>query len=120
MDKANINPWQTLGVNRQSTPEEVRHAYIELAKVHHPDKPNGSAEKCAELNDAYQVLKDKRRCSAYVDQLLLYGAPCIKCKGNGATYRQKGMTSRVATQCKACNGSGIILREGGYNEFIVP
>ena len=40
--------YEVLGIDRRATAEEVRRAFREKARLHHPDKPGGSAEKFAE------------------------------------------------------------------------
>ncbi|MCC5640284.1 J domain-containing protein [Nostoc sp. CHAB 5844] len=50
--------WELLGVDVRASDDEVRKAYRELARQHHPDKANGgSTEKMAELNAAYSQAK---------------------------------------------------------------
>ena len=58
--------YETLGVNRQATDDELKKAYRKLAKQYHPDvKPGDKAaeEKFKEISEAYDVLSDagKRR-----------------------------------------------------------
>src|SRR5438093_13536517 len=47
---------QTLGVDHNSTQNEIQMAYRRLAAQYHPDR-GGSHEKMLEINKAYQVLK---------------------------------------------------------------
>ena len=56
------NLYSILGVSRQAETSEIRSAYKQLAKEHHPDK-GGDPEKFKELNQAHEVLSDdsKRR-----------------------------------------------------------
>jgi curved DNA-binding protein len=58
--------YETLGVPRTASPEEIKQAFRKLARLHHPDvaknKIAGEA-KFKEINEAYEVLgdPDKRR-----------------------------------------------------------
>lgn len=57
--------YQTLGVNKEASADDIKKAYRNLAREYHPDvsdKPNAE-EKLKEINEAYEVLKDpdKRR-----------------------------------------------------------
>ena len=47
------DPYQMLGVDRHSTPAQVRAAYLRLAKANHPDM-QGDAASMARLNGAYE------------------------------------------------------------------
>jgi molecular chaperone DnaJ len=55
--------YQTLGVDRGASQEEIKKAFRKKAHQYHPDKQGGDAEKFKELNTAYQVLSnaDKRK-----------------------------------------------------------
>lgn len=48
--------YQTLGVSKTSTQDEIKKAFRKQAHLHHPDKSGGNAEKFKEINEAYQVL----------------------------------------------------------------
>lgn len=50
-----------LGVSRDATTEEINSAFHKLAHKYHPDKKTGNTEKFKEVNEAYQVLKDKNK-----------------------------------------------------------
>jgi len=56
--------YQTLGVSRDASEEEIKKAYRKLAHKHHPDK-GGDEKKFKELNEAYQVLSDKEKKAQY-------------------------------------------------------
>ncbi len=63
--------YDILGVNRTASQEDLKKAYRKLAMKYHPDRNAGdkaSEKKFKELNEAYSVLQDEQKRSAY-DQL---------------------------------------------------
>jgi molecular chaperone DnaJ len=59
------NYYETLGVNKNASKEEIKKAFRKLAHTHHPDKNKGDDKKFKELNEAYQVLSDDQKRSRY-------------------------------------------------------
>jgi len=62
--------YQTLGVKRDASLEEIKKAFRKLARKYHPDvskEPNAEA-RMKEVNEAYAVLSDTEKRAAY-DQL---------------------------------------------------
>jgi hypothetical protein len=59
--------YEVLGVTRDADDAEIKRAFRRLAQRHHPDvdKGNGAEERFKELNEAYRVLSDRQRRSAY-------------------------------------------------------
>jgi molecular chaperone DnaJ len=59
--------YETLGVARNATPDELKRAFRKLAMEFHPDRnPDPGAEaRFKEINEAYEVLSDPERRSAY-------------------------------------------------------
>ena len=57
--------YETLGVAKTATPEEIKKAFYKLAHKYHPDKKDGDEKKFKEVNEAYQVLSDKKKRAQY-------------------------------------------------------
>ena len=71
---AKKNYYETLGLNRNASEQDIKKAYRRLARQHHPDVNSGdkSAEaKFKEINEAYEVLsnqKNRKNYDKYGDQ----------------------------------------------------
>ncbi|MDZ5645791.1 J domain-containing protein [Nitrospirillum sp. BR 11828] len=62
------DPYQTLGVARGASADEIRRAYRALAKIHHPDLNQNRPEaerRFKELNAAYDLLSDPLKRARY-------------------------------------------------------
>lgn len=59
--------YQTLGLNADASPVEIKDAYIRLSKVFHPDiyKGQDASEKFQKISTAYQVLSDAEKKSQF-------------------------------------------------------
>ena len=74
--------YETLGLGRGATDDEVRRAYLRLARLLHPDRQIGAppdqarraAQEMREVNEAWRVLRDPDRRSGY-DRSLVAPAP---------------------------------------------
>ena len=62
--------YQTLGVSRDETAENIKKAFRKLARKYHPDisKEPDAEQRMKEINEAYAVLSDPEKRAAY-DQL---------------------------------------------------
>jgi molecular chaperone DnaJ len=79
--------YETLGVPKNASEEEIKKAYRKLAMKHHPDRNQGESSKAAEekfkdAKEAYEMLSDAQKRAAYdqyghagVDPNLRGGAP---------------------------------------------
>lgn len=72
------NYYEVLGVDQNATQTEIRHAYLELVKNHHPDRNPGDVESATKtmqlINEAYSVLKDPVKRLEYDMSLTLSSA----------------------------------------------
>ena len=59
-----MSHYDTLGVSKTATPEEIKKAYRKLASQHHPDK-GGDTAKFQEIQTAYDTLSDPTKRSEY-------------------------------------------------------
>jgi DnaJ-class molecular chaperone len=59
-----MNPYDILGVDKNSTPDEIKSAYRKLASKHHPDR-GGDTKKFQEIQSAYDVLADPQKRAAH-------------------------------------------------------
>lgn len=62
--------YEILGINKSSSPEEIKRAYRNLAREHHPDMVRDGDKAAAEqrfkeINEAYQVLSDPEKRKMY-------------------------------------------------------
>ena len=60
--------YETLGVARTATPEEIKQAFRKLARIHHPDVAKNKKvgeERFKEINEAYEVLGDPDKRKRY-------------------------------------------------------
>jgi curved DNA-binding protein len=66
---AEMDYYQTLGVGRQASPEEIKKAYRKLALKYHPDKAKGdkkqAEEKFKQISEAYAVLSNPEKRQQY-------------------------------------------------------
>src|SRR5438094_3498291 len=60
--------YETLGVKRDASEDEIKKAYRKLARQYHPDRNPGDKQaeaKFKEVQDAYEVLSDKQKRANY-------------------------------------------------------
>jgi molecular chaperone DnaJ len=77
--------YETLGVPRAASDDDIKKAYRKLAMQFHPDRNNGSTEseeKFKEITEAYDILRDGNKRAAY-DR---YGEAGLKGGGFGGFH----------------------------------
>ena len=62
------NYYDILGINKDSTAEEIKKVYRKLSKEHHPDR-GGDENRFKEISEAYTILGDKQKRTEYDNSL---------------------------------------------------
>jgi len=75
--------YETLGVDRNASQDNIKKAFRKLAQKYHPDKEGGDQEKFKEINEAYSVLSDEKKRREY-DQFGRTSAGAGSNAGGGA------------------------------------
>jgi len=57
--------YETLGLQKGASKDEVKKAFRKLSAVHHPDKKTGNEAKYKEITEAYAVLGDEKKKAEY-------------------------------------------------------
>lgn len=104
--------YEILGVPFIAKADEISAAFRKLATTSHPDKSNwgefpGIDENFGKVTEAYNVLKNPERRKKYNMELRFKYINCMRCKGTGKTYTQKGFTGKTYGECPDCNGLGL-------------
>jgi curved DNA-binding protein len=64
-----MDHYNTLGLARDASPDEIKQAYRKLARVHHPDK-GGDTAKFQEIQQAYEILSDTAKKQEYDNPMM--------------------------------------------------
>ena len=70
--KSQVNFYFILNVSPQAKDQEIKKAYLKLARIYHPDKNRGNKlaeKKFQQINEAWQTLKDPKKRQLFDDRL---------------------------------------------------
>ena len=113
---SDANFYQVLGVGRSASADEIRSAYRELVKKHHPDlftvprEKDEATAKLREINEAYAVLGNAKRRHGY-DQRFIQ-RPRVRVRAPAAAKRPQ--TSRPRRRKNLRSKTDKILKKHWY------
>jgi curved DNA-binding protein len=111
--------YQTLGVEKKASEKDIKRAYRDLAKKHHPDRNPGNKkaeEKFKEINEAYQVLSDPEKRARY-DQLgSAYGDWQQRGGGSGG-FNWDQWQNAPRGNVRVGNLDDLFGEAGGFSDF---
>ena len=83
-----MSHYETLGISKESSQNEIKKAYRSLAKKHHPDK-GGDEEVFKKINDAYNILSDPSKKQQYDNPMPIHQGFRINLNGNNIQNVQR-------------------------------
>ena len=112
---ASTNYYDTLGVKKDASADEIKRAFRKLARKYHPDA-GGDEEKFKQVNEAYEVLSDTEKRKQY-DEYGQYFGP----NGPGPGYGPGGAGGAYGAGGSNPFGGGYSYTgqggPGGYTQF---
>jgi len=111
--------YRTLGVDKKASEKEIKRAYRDLAKIHHPDRNPGdkkAEEKFKEINEAYQVLSDPEKRSRY-DQLGSAYSQWQQTGGRPGGFNWDDWSSSQRGNVRVGNLDDLFGESGGFSDF---
>src|SRR6056300_1513000 len=60
-----MSHYDTLGVDKTATQDEIKKAYRKLSKQYHPDVNGGDDERFKQIVEAYEVIGDEQKRQTY-------------------------------------------------------
>lgn len=116
--------YQSLGIDRGATEDDIKKAYRKSALKFHPDKnkDKGAEEKFKEISEAYEVLSDKNKRDTYdrfgVDGLQNGSSPYSRQTDEGHAFRTFDNFFQTRTNHFNNYGPSVFgVDEGYYNPF---
>jgi len=106
-----LNYYTTLGISPDATPDEVRQAYVRLAKIYHPDK-NSSPDatvKMAEVNLAYEILCDSQKRKEYDIEISVVTTEDVEDEDGKMGQESPEWSPGRCAKCNFVNDSGMFV-----------
>lgn len=106
------DPYEVLGLSPTARPEEIRHAYRQLARRFHPDVNSdpGAEERFKELAMAFSVLTDPKRRALYDE----FGEASLRLGFNPDETRRSRQARRAGAAPRTARSGGA------RSDLIVP
>jgi curved DNA-binding protein CbpA len=106
-----MNHYSTLGVTADATADEIRQAYLVLAKKYHPDKNSSPAatEMMAEINLAYETLRDEQRRKQYDLENGIVAEPPAYVEDDEEIGQDQVPAAGRCFKCNFVNSSGLFV-----------
>eukprot|EP01033_Poteriospumella_lacustris_P005440 gene5440-3879_t len=123
VSKAAADHFQVLGVSRTCNDDEVKKAYLKLAKEWHPDvnKAPEASDKFKVISDAYDNLKDEVRRSHYRAELQYGRTPGHTADTNVPwVYDWKYLSSKINKISFEAMVTGKVAQNKGALKDILP
>ena len=102
-----ISFYEVLGISPNSSPKEIKNAYLSQAKKFHPDSPEGSEEKFKKIAAAYHVLKNEELKVEYDKKLKKHEVK----KSNSDVHSNASEYKRYSQVFSSSSWSGVFLTQ---------
>lgn len=88
---SSVNYYQTLGISKTASPDEIKKKYRQLAKQYHPDKnptdTEAAEKKFIEISQAYETLSDPEKRRSYDEELTFNRNPGSRGRGGFDSFQ---------------------------------
>ncbi|MDO8571555.1 MAG: DnaJ domain-containing protein [bacterium] len=113
--------YETLGVTRNASKEDIQEVFRKLAQIYHPDKKVGNERKFKEINEAYSVLSDEKKRADYDTRFNAWNRTSNKSEARHEPAPEPsnpGRTYKVEDKIKAAKWNAFLLRRDELEEYL--